>query len=421
MARDACGLLVALMLGLGSDSCGTDDAAPSAPCMKGDTRECVGLGACQGGQVCLEDGSGYGECKCGSATGGASGAAGVAGVAGSGAGLAGIGGAAGEDAATGDASCDPVVVQGEPMPLDIYLELDRSASMQPDWVLLQQAIATFANAPETADVAIGLGLFPRGPNCPDFPPCPSGCITFGLGCDSEAPSCDAQDYLPPDVAIALAPTVAQGLVAAMTAQIPGPGAAPTLPALQAAAQVAEGRAKQATSHKVVVVLATDSLPLDCDLEVSSVAQVAANALAAAPSIDTWVIAVGNTGLLDPIAQAGGTSEALGVGPSNLGQQFLDALTTIRDRASACQFAIPAGQQVDLGEVNLSYATTGGAREPVFQVADETSCDPTHGGWFYDHPADPGRIELCSTSCDSVLSEGRIIDVELGCATLTNSR
>jgi hypothetical protein len=36
-------------------------------CGQGQTRECVGVGACKGGQACLADGSGYGVCDCGPA------------------------------------------------------------------------------------------------------------------------------------------------------------------------------------------------------------------------------------------------------------------------------------------------------------------------------------------------------------------
>jgi hypothetical protein len=54
-------------------------AAPKRICGAGDTRSCVGAGACAGGQTCLPDGSGYGRCDCGttaagSADGGAAGA-----------------------------------------------------------------------------------------------------------------------------------------------------------------------------------------------------------------------------------------------------------------------------------------------------------------------------------------------------------
>lgn len=45
-------------------------AAPAASpsvCTRGQTRECVGAGACKGGQTCLADGSGFGACDCGPA------------------------------------------------------------------------------------------------------------------------------------------------------------------------------------------------------------------------------------------------------------------------------------------------------------------------------------------------------------------
>jgi hypothetical protein len=41
-------------------------AAPPPACVAGQTQECVGPGACKGGQSCLPDGSGFTECDCGS-------------------------------------------------------------------------------------------------------------------------------------------------------------------------------------------------------------------------------------------------------------------------------------------------------------------------------------------------------------------
>jgi hypothetical protein len=50
----------------------SDDAqvpkASATPCTRGQTRECVGPGACKGGQACLPDGSGFGACDCGPVT-----------------------------------------------------------------------------------------------------------------------------------------------------------------------------------------------------------------------------------------------------------------------------------------------------------------------------------------------------------------
>jgi hypothetical protein len=40
---------------------------PSASCSAGETRTCVGPGACKGGQACLANGTGFGACDCGGA------------------------------------------------------------------------------------------------------------------------------------------------------------------------------------------------------------------------------------------------------------------------------------------------------------------------------------------------------------------
>lgn len=46
---------------------GSPAVAPASHgCSRGETRECVGPGACKGGQACLPDQSGFGDCDCGS-------------------------------------------------------------------------------------------------------------------------------------------------------------------------------------------------------------------------------------------------------------------------------------------------------------------------------------------------------------------
>ncbi len=74
--------------------------AATAVCVPGETRECVGPGACRGGQACARDGASWGACDCGEATGGAAGAPGTGGDATSGgaagaSSVPGTGGAAG--------------------------------------------------------------------------------------------------------------------------------------------------------------------------------------------------------------------------------------------------------------------------------------------------------------------------------------
>lgn len=63
-----------LALGFGllfafASGCGDDDDDTGKVCNVGDTRECVGPGACHGAQACLADGSGFKSCECGDTAG----------------------------------------------------------------------------------------------------------------------------------------------------------------------------------------------------------------------------------------------------------------------------------------------------------------------------------------------------------------
>jgi hypothetical protein len=59
-----------VLLAVGGENAATANIAakPAAACSVGETRACVGPGACKGGQACLADGKGYGACDCGPAT-----------------------------------------------------------------------------------------------------------------------------------------------------------------------------------------------------------------------------------------------------------------------------------------------------------------------------------------------------------------
>ncbi|HVY31735.1 MAG TPA: hypothetical protein VHB79_34605 [Polyangiaceae bacterium] len=62
---------VLLSVGTGKDEPSPEPKAYAKPtpklCSAGQTRECIGAGACKGGQACLPDGSGFGACDCGPA------------------------------------------------------------------------------------------------------------------------------------------------------------------------------------------------------------------------------------------------------------------------------------------------------------------------------------------------------------------
>jgi hypothetical protein len=77
----------------GDDDSDDETGGSAGVCDPGQTQACVGPGACQGGQRCLNDGSAWGPCDCGTPTGGAGGTGG-GGTSGTGGNVAG-GGTAG--------------------------------------------------------------------------------------------------------------------------------------------------------------------------------------------------------------------------------------------------------------------------------------------------------------------------------------
>ncbi len=109
-------LLLLAMAALGActeDKAGDEDAAETQLCVPGETRACIGPGACDGGQQCSNDGAVWSDCDCGSDStddgesdsDGSAGSSGLggdddSGTAGNGGGSDANGGAAGSDADT---------------------------------------------------------------------------------------------------------------------------------------------------------------------------------------------------------------------------------------------------------------------------------------------------------------------------------
>ncbi len=362
----------------------------------------------------------------GGATGGGNG--------GSGAFISTDGASTGGTSNLGDAACATETFQGEQIPLDMYIMMDRSGSMGQAtaagpsvWDATKQAITDFVNSPDSSGIGVGIQFFPPSagsmPACGPFtpPPCPVGCMAFGPFCVPDSGgSCNLNDYLPPAVGIQPLPGVAPQIVTALNGQSPG-GGTPTLPAMQSAAQASTVYAQQNPGRKLIIVLATDGNPNDCNSTIPAVANVAAAAAMGAPPVNTFVIGIGNIMGLDQIAAAGGTGQALVVNPATAGQDFLDAMNKIRGQALTCAFKIPTpptGEQVNLQQVNVRYTAPGSSTsDVVYNVASEADCDPVLGGWYYDDPANPKEIRTCPATCDLLeVGQGRV-DVQLGCDTI----
>lgn len=321
---------------------------------------------------------------------------------------------------SGDA-CAATHQSGELVPLDMYVLMDQSGSMQgTSWNGVTQAITSFVNAgAPVKGISVGMQFFPATYSfyqCPHtIAPCTSDCgPNLGI-CVRE---CAVNAYLPPAVKIQPLPGVAPAIVSALNSHSPA-GNTPTLPAMQAAVQVTSQYAQQHPNDKVIIVLATDGEPDFCGSTVANVSAEAAQALNSNPSVMTFVIGIGSVSNLNTIAQAGGSGSAIVVGSSSTNQDFLDALNKIRGKVFGCDFLMPKpndGGTVDPKKVNVAYTPKGSSTKTLLgQVQDASQCG-TKGGWYYDNPTNPTKITLCPTSCTQAKNGGSV-DIQLGCQTV----
>jgi von Willebrand factor type A domain len=309
----------------------------------------------------------------------------------------------GADAST---TCAAESQSAKSVPVDLYIMMDQSASMilpagsGTRWSSITDALQTFVTRPEAEGVGVGIQY-------------------FGLGI-----SCDAADYALPEVEIAPLPDNAQAISDSIASHLPI-AVTPTGPALEGAIDHASQWQMAHPDHVVAVVLATDGEPDTCGSTTDSVAQTAADGLAAMPSIRSFVIGVGS-GLtaLDQVAQSGGTDQAFIVDDGqDTTQQLIDALDKIRMRATLpCEYALPAptgATAVDFDKVNVTSTPSTGAQagQPgvILRAPDPSACDAQSGGWYYDDPKAPKSIKLCDASCAAVSEDtGAKLDILLGC-------
>src|SRR5262245_9246901 len=73
-----------------------------------------------------------------------------------------FGGDGGSGGALGDAACATDVHKSEASPLDIYVMLDQSTSMDDvgKWGNVKSAFQTFVNSPQAAGIGVGIQYFP---------------------------------------------------------------------------------------------------------------------------------------------------------------------------------------------------------------------------------------------------------------------
>lgn len=247
--------------------------------------------------------------------------------------------------------------------------------------------------------------------------------------------CDAATYATPAVEVAALPGATATLVASLEQHMPD-GLTPTAGALSGAIQHAQALARANPTHKVVVLLATDGLPSECDpADIDGVAAIASAARMGSSPVATYVIGVFSQDEaadaqmnLNKLAVAGGTRQAFVVNTNaaDVTQSFVNALNSVRSSGLSCEYMVPVngadGGELDYFSVNVQFTSGAGKTSLIGNVKDRASCSPTQGGWYYDvDPASgaiPKTISICENSCNQFKADtaGKV-EVLLGCKTV----
>jgi len=384
------------------------------------------------------------------------------------------------EASTGDgqldeeSACVGQSFPGKLAPLDVYILLDATGSMQGSnnspvvWPSVVAALKDIISDPLSSGIGVGLTYLPNQP--PPTTVIPGSCkpggdcgalglcefIGIAFACTSACTknedcglygpcmpwmtpktpnarvcngalvpkvSCDPLDYGQPVVPIAPLPGNKDALVQAINDKDPDGDATPTQPSLEGTLIYAKQYAKDNPTHLVHVLFATDGEPNNCTFNtIDGAAVAAATAFSNPPSVPTFVLGIGDLKDLNAIAKAGGTGDAYLANGSTVASQLVTVFNQIR-ASGACQFQIPepeSGQTLDFDRVNVYYTPLASSEKvPVKYVNDAASCDPKEGGWYYDDPSktNPTKILLCPATCEGVKLSEEGVEVLLGCKTI----
>jgi hypothetical protein len=331
-------------------------------------------------------------------------------------------------------ACASTPHKAETAPLDMFIMLDQSGSMQgAKWTAVTGAIKTFVQQPGLTGFNVGLqyfGLSGGGSSCPTTcnqdADCGAGNLCLSNMClclGGLGDSCTAADYAKAEVEIAPLPGVASAIVSSLGAHSPNTGT-PTSAALQGAIDHAKAWGTSHPGDVVIDVLATDGDPEECDTTLADINAIAAAGLNGTPKVLTYVIGVGSSLTnLNGIAAAGGTTSAYIVDTNaNAGQQFLDALNAIRGTALGCNYAIPLPTSgvPDFNNVTVTYHPTSGTAKTIPHVGSMSMCPASGDGWYYDNNSAPMSIILCKPTCTAVTADTTgEVDIYTPCTVVVN--
>jgi hypothetical protein len=290
-------------------------------------------------------------------------------------------------------------------------EIVDEAAMTTRWTAVTSALNAFMMNPAAGSIPVGLQYF-------GLPVAPDEGQGGRQGGGRNSSSCTVSDYAKPDVPIAPLSTNAGPIADSIARHAPLTNT-PTLPAVQGGVQFVASYAADHPEYKVVLVLATDGEPSGCGSDLDTVSAAAVAGLTGMPSVETYVIGVGdNLTNLNAIAAAGGTKQAFLVSDANVQQDLITALTAIQGAVLPCQYSVPlpnAGKAVDFGKVNVQFTAGGGVMQEFHKVASMADCAAGGNLWYYDDNNAPKEILLCPDTCTAVTGDPSAkVNVVLDC-------
>ena len=317
-----------------------------------------------------------------------------------------------EDASTAE-QCATAEYEAKLRPLDLLVLLDQSGSMTEHddrWTPTTNAIKSFVSSPESAGIGIGLQYFPLGKD------------------DDE--KCEGATYAEPSVAIAPLPGNAQAMIQSIDAHYfdkenccdaPEHQGTPTRPAMEGVFAYLREWLAQHPERDAVALLATDGEPSECDdNDIEDVSRVMSEAASATPSIESYVIGIGDQEDLEELAAAGGTGQGAFAVDGTGGmteKQLLETLNKIRGESSQCDFDSPSGMHADPNLTNVETTSPTRPRAKLVKVGKPEDCArATQGGWY--HEDNTKRIHLCPEVCKSIRTEPSLkVNIVVGCASV----
>lgn len=307
---------------------------------------------------------------------------------------------------TADSACAAEIAEAKPVPVNLYIMLDRSGSMtSTKWSAATGGLTTFVQDPLSAGLRVALSYFPTdeddcNPVNYATPKVPLGALTA-----DPAPT-DSQEQKLVD---SLSSTDVTGLT-------------PMYPAFAGTLGYCTSVAKKNPKEKVIAVLVTDGSPTGCDSKtnnINTISALAASAYGDTPRIVTFTIGLDGSeeAELKQIAQAGGGQAFFLGGSQNVQADLIAKLQQIAGGELACEYLLPEsgenGQPTDPAKVNVNYYPSGGSGSGLLKVSGEEAC--VLNGWYYDDPVNPTRIILCPSTCASIQNDpGAKVQILLGC-------